>query len=430
MGRLFGNQSRQAFPPPPVLPYPGAPMPGKSLSLSNLDDPLVIPAVWSCVALISNVISTLPMSAFRKDGTINTPVDDPPLLKEPEPFSTQSEWVHKIMVSLLLRGNAYGMVTSVDTLGYPTAIVLLNPDEVWVNQDYETGKVTYKLRGLDKVHSRFGSDGPNPDIWHLVGMSLPGVPIGLSPIAYAAQTLGLDLYSRQFARDFFDGSSLPKATIESDQEIDQSQATTIKDRVKASMHNREPIVLGAGLKFAPLSIRPDEAQFIATQQFSVAQIARFFLVPPEMIGGEAGKSMTYQNREQRSLDFLIYCISFWLKRLEDSFFNLLPGKKFVMFDTKALIRTDAETTAAVHIQEIAAKLRTPTEIRTEDMNLPEMTDEQKQEVDMVPLILNVIGGSKLGVKVNTSIEQQQSPTDANPTDTGNPAKPGKESPAA
>lgn len=422
MGRLFSSQVRQAFPPPPVLPYPGAPMPGQSLNLRAIDSAMVIPAVWACVSLLANVISTLPLKTYRRNGTINVRVEDPPLIKQPEPNCTQSEWVHSVMVSELLRGNAYGLVTEFDRHGYPLSIVILNPDEVQGRQDRVTGRVEYRLGAESKVHSRFGSDGPNPDVWHLPGMKMPGVPFGLSPIQYAAAALGIDVNSRDFANDFFDGSSIPKAILESDQEIDQNQATTIKDRLMASMRKREPMVLGAGLKFNQLSIRPEEAQFISTQQFSVAQIARFFNVPPEMIGGEAGKSMTYQNREQRSLDFLTYCVSFWLRRIEDSMFNLLPGKVFTEFDVSALLRTDAETAAAVHIQQIAAKLRTPSEIRTEDMNLPVMTQEQKNEVDLVPLVVNVIGGSKLGVKVNTSIEQQMSPNVPNYIDDGPPSK--------
>jgi len=103
----------------------------------------------------------------------------------------------------------------------------------------------------------------------------------------------------------------------------------------------------------------------------------------------------------------------------------LPGKVLVEFNVKNLLRTDAMTAASIRIQEIAAKTRTPTEVREQDLNLPEMTQAQKDEVNMVPLDMNVVGGSKLGVKVNSSFDQVQSPGVANPTNTGTPATPKK-----
>lgn len=422
MGRLFGREARGAgwLPDPPVPPYPGAPIFGSANTTyavgGALDRPMAVPTVWACIGLLANSVSMLPIEAFktRADGISMKIIPDPPLLAKPSAGVVQSEWVHQVMVSLLLRGNAYGKITSRDNHGYPKSILLLNPDLVVVRQDPNTLEVTYKIGQDPKLYT------PN-DIWHCKGLTLPGGLCGLSPVAYAASTIGVDVGARNFADNFFSDTQIPKAVLESDQQIDQTQALTIKDRVKAAMQNRDPMVLGAGLKFVPLAIKPEESQFLQTQQFSASQICKFFNVPPEMVGAESSNSMTYANVEQRSIDFLTYCVSFWLKRIEDSMYGLLEGTSFVRFDVSALLRTDAETTAAVHIQQIAAKVKTPTEVRAE-MNLLPMTEEQKKEVNLVPLITNVIGGSKLGVKVNTSVEAAQNPTDANP---GNPGKPAK-----
>jgi hypothetical protein len=83
----------------------------------------------------------------------------------------------------------------------------------------------------------------------------------------------------------------------------------------------------------PISLRPDESQFLETQQANISEIARFFGIPAEMVGGKTGSSLTYANVEQRSLDFLTYGVAFWLKRIEDAFFDLLPQPQFVKFDT-------------------------------------------------------------------------------------------------
>ncbi len=434
MGRLLGNREyRQAFPEPPVLPYPGAPMPGKRLNLSEIDSGMVIPAVWGCVSLIANTISTLPLETFRRRNNqgVALRIDDPPLLQNPGSELTQSEWVQAVMVSALLRGNSLGQIGGLDGRAYPTSVNLINPDMLRMEQNRDTGYMEYRFmddgrnNGTAVVHHEWRSGLPNADIWHMRGMTMPGVPIGLSPVAYGALALGVDLYSRQFAQQYFEGTTIPKAVVESDQEIDQAQAQTIKDRIMANMTGRTPIVMGAGLKFVPITIKANESQFLETQGISGAQICRFFGIPPSMLGYPEGKSMTYANQEQRSIDFLKYCIAFWLKRIEDSMYSLLPGKVLVEFNVKNLLRTDAMTAASIRIQEIAAKTRTPTEVREQDLNLPEMTQAQQDEVNMVPLDMNVVGGSKLGVKVNSSFDQVQSPGVANPTNTGTPATPKK-----
>jgi len=103
--------------------------------------------------------------------------------------------------------------------------------------------------------------------------------------------------------------------------------------------------------------------------------------------------MTYANVEQRSLDFLTYAVSFWLKRIEDAFFPLLPEPQYVRFNTSALLRTDAETQAKVDVQLLAGKVKTPTEVRAE-RDMPPMTDAQKAEADLVPLTITPTGAPK------------------------------------
>jgi phage portal protein BeeE len=103
--------------------------------------------------------------------------------------------------------------------------------------------------------------------------------------------------------------------------------------------------------------------------------------------------MTYANVEQRSLDFLVHCVQPWLRRLEDALSSLLPADQYVRFDTGALLRTDAETQAKVHIQLLAGKVVTPTEVRA-SYQMPPMTPDQQAEADMVPLTITPLGGAK------------------------------------
>ena len=387
---LGGRQKRfsgSTFAEPPIPPFLGAdPFSGMVSAGSNPDAALQVPTVWACVALVANAVSMLPLEVFRRapDG-VPRQITDPPLLTNPSGDMTQSEWLHMLMVSLLLRGNAFGRISQRDSQLRPIQIDLLNPDTVRVDVDRDTGKVTYKVGAL-------GQD-ITADMWHVRGMTMPGSKVGLSPISYAAATIGVDLSSRSFAQDFFQGGGIPKAVVKTDQLVNQEQARTIKERLLASTRTREPIVLGQGLDYKTISVNPEESQFLATQQANVAQIARYFGIPPEMVGGSGGNSLTYANVEQRQLDFLTLGVSFWLKRLEDAIFGLLPQPQYARFNATALLRTDARTQAEVDNMQLAGKTRVPSELRQRD-GLPPMTEAQKAEADMVPLTITPMGGAK------------------------------------
>lgn len=389
MGLFVGRERevRAVFPEPPIAPFPGADMSGNVSVSSKPDTALTIPTVWACVSLLAGSVSSLPMESFRRNAdpvTIPKRISDPKLVTSPDGDMTQSEWLHMLMVSLLMRGNAYGLIQR-DGVQQATGVHLLDPDRVSLKVE-TSGALTYKLKngtGVDKVI-------PKQDMWHVRGLTLPGSVVGLSPISYAAAVLGLDISSRRFASGFFDGDGIPKAVLESDQQVNQEQARTIKDRVMATFRGRDPLVLGLGLKYTQIQVRPDESQFLATQQASVAQICRYFGVPAGMIDGPSGGSMTYTNTEQRGLEFVTYSLAHWLRRIEDAVFRLLPGTQYVQFNAHRLIRLDAETQAKVDLQRLAGKIVAPSELRSRD-GLDPMTDAQKVEADMVPLTVGPLG---------------------------------------
>lgn len=392
MGVLFSRnprEKRQVFPIPPIPPYPSATSP--YADYGQPERALQIPTVWGCVALLANTVSILSLevyeSAPKQVDLVAKKVLSPKVIREPEPGRTQSEWIHCIMISLLLRGNAFGVKTF-DSSGYTSEVTLLHPDLVRVKVDQKTGKIEYIV-----AHPNGMRVYQPEQIFHVRGLTLPGAYEGLSPIAYAKATIGLDASAREFASGYFDDSGMPKAVITGDRPINQAEAQVVKDRVMAALNGREPLVVGGGVKFQPIQIKPDESQFLETQNANVAQIARYFGVPPEMVGGSGGSSMTYANVEQRSLDFLTFSIQFWLKRLEDATSTLLPRTQITRFDTRNLLRTSAEDSAKVDNMRVAGKIMTPDEIR-QQYNLPALTDEQKKLLDLVPMVATPLGGMK------------------------------------
>lgn len=71
-----------------------------------------------------------------------------------------------------------------------------------------------------------------------------------------------------------------------------------------------------GLKYTPISISPNEAQFLETRKLQINEIARIFRVPPHMVGGLEKSS--FSNIEQQSLEFVKYTLQPWLVCWEQS----------------------------------------------------------------------------------------------------------------
>jgi HK97 family phage portal protein len=380
VGRLLGQREERQWTPEPIIPpFPGANIFGQPSLAAMPDSALAVPTVWACVKLIADTVAGCPLETFRNDGNVPRRITDPALVKNPDPDETQSEWMHSLVVSLLIRGMGYGLMSGA---GASLSVPLLNPDAVRPEVDRSTGQVTWKV-GQRDVGDR---------LWRVRGLTLPGSKIGLSTIAYAAATLGLDMSARKFAIDFYNGGGLPKGKLKSDQAINQEQAVTLKERLRAATLNREPVALGHGVDYELLPIKAEESQFLKTQQFNIAQIARFFGVPAEMVGGSSGSSLTYSTVELNSLNFLTYGVQFWLHRIEEAFTALLPGPQYVKFNTSALLRTDAKTQAEVHAISVAAKIRPPSEIRTE-RGLPPLTEDEKTELSLVPLAVTPNAGA-------------------------------------
>lgn len=348
------------------------------------DTALRLSTVWACVDLIARTGSTMPCDVVRYSGGSRVEVAKGSLLREPAAGMTLTQWLNAIYVSLLLRGNAYGQVVEHDGT-YPTQIELLHPDCVsWTNK--AVGGGNYWVPRIERQETRVW---PLGDLWHLPAHTIPGSPVGLSPVEYARQSIGAGLAAERFSSRFFGADGHPSSILYSERDVTPDQARAIKDAFKnATLGTREPAVLGAGLKYESIQIAPEESQFLEAQRFSVEQVARFFGVSPEMVGASvSGASVTYANREQRTLDFLAFTMNPWLVRVEEALTALLPRPQVVKFNTNALLRSDTKTRFEVYQIASAIQTLTRNEIRAfEDMPPLEGGDEFPAEPPHVPAV--------------------------------------------
>jgi HK97 family phage portal protein len=185
-------------------------------------------AVWACVNLIAGSISTLPLYAYRR-GEREPLSDLPPILRAPSAGTNLPDFLYATLQSLLVRGNAYGLI--VDRAGaglLPAQVELLAPERVQVAAN---GVVEYRVDGqlVDPA-----------SVWHVKAFTTAGSVVGLSPIAHARQAVGLGIGAERYAAKFFGESAIPSGVITTDQDIRDDRAAQIKARWKqAHQGNRE-----------------------------------------------------------------------------------------------------------------------------------------------------------------------------------------------
>lgn len=328
------------------------------------DDMLRHSAVYACRNLLVRDISTLPVDVFRGRAEVEPPmvVADP----SPDPQVSQEAWVAQLVDSGLMRGNIFGLVVQREANGYPAKILPLSPDDVDMVQ--RPGRPA-EWRALGAKVELYQLGG---DLWHVPLFPPPGRVLGLSALEYARQSIMLGRAAEGFGSAFFD-SPQPSGVLSIDvPEVTDDQAKTIKRRFRESVANREPVVLSKVTDYKPLSIKPEESQFLQTIAANDGQIARFFGVPAAKIGAASAAGgpgmMKYSNVEQDQLAYYTEAVRPMLVVIERAWSRLIPGRQRVLFNPDAILRVDTRTRYDAHASAINAGWMTPNEVRDlEDM---------------------------------------------------------------
>ena len=310
-------------------------------------------AVYSCVRILSEAVAGLPLQFYRytADGGKEKAVDHPLyflLHDEPNPEMTSFVFRETLMTHLLLWGNAYSQIIR-NARGEIIALYPLMPDRMTVNRD-ENGQLYYEYyMNTDDAHTMKGTTvrlQPH-DVLHIPGLGFDGL-VGYSPIAMAKNAIGMAIACEEYGAKFFANGAAPSGVLE--------HPGTIKDpsRVRESWQStfggsanaNKVAVLEEGMKYTPISISPNEAQFLETRKFQIDEIARIFRVPPHMVG-DLEKS-SFSNIEQQSLEFVKYTLDPWVARWEQAMVRALltPEEKktyFFKFNVDGLLRGDYQS---------------------------------------------------------------------------------------
>lgn len=320
---------------------------GKNVSETSA---MQMTAVYACVRILSEAVAGLPLHLYRygEKGTKEKAIDHPLyhlLHDEPNPEMTSFIFRETLMTHLLLWGNAYAQIIR-NGKGEILALYPLMPNRMKVDRD-KAGEIVYEYtRSSDDARTSSGTVVllKAKDVLHIPGLGFDGL-VGYSPIAMARNAIGLAMATEEYGAKFFANGATPGGVLEHPGVLkDPARVRESWNSVYQGSGNSHRIaVLEEGMKYTPIGIAPNEAQFLETRKFQINEIARIFRVPPHMVG-DLEKS-SFSNIEQQSLEFVKYTLDPWVIRWEQSIHRALLTKDekdtmFVKFNVDGLLRGD------------------------------------------------------------------------------------------
>ncbi len=381
MGALFGTQQKPArqtraanidgflasvgVDPRSMAGTSGTPAtPGDSLRHSG---------VWAAIRLRANLISTLPVDVFTKTGPLGAPVQtEAPRTRffaRPAAGMLWHEWVYATQADLDRYGNCMGHIVAREN-GWPAQVELWSAGDVTA---VGTGNLVTEYRHRGKSYAPV-------DVWHERSYVAAGVPLGLSPVAYAAWSTGAYLSAQSFALDWFGNGAHPMGTLKNtvERELDPKVLDAAKARFKVATANRDIFATGAEWEFTPSAVDASTAQFLDQMTYGIADVARWFDVPATAIDGSPNgtASLSYANVTQDNLQLLVRHLGPAITRRELSLSaNALPAPRFCKFNSDALLRLDPTGRTDLMVKEIDGWLLAPDEGRAL-LNRPPLTPDQ------------------------------------------------------
>jgi len=310
---------------------------------TNIDQiqAMKINAFYSCVLLISDTISTLPVDSFiRRDGDRVPYRPQPAWIQRPDVDLLRSEHYQQVLISLLLDGNAFVRVFR-DNSGQVINLVVIDPYRVRVTRNKITREVEYIIdENMQGAVSK-------QDMLHITEMRKAGELRGMSRVTELKDNLGLSSALQSFAARFFGQGATTSGIIETPMGLNSEQAKQLIDgfdsRHKGYKKAHKTGLLTGGAKFVRTGVNPDEAQMLDSRKLAIEEVARIFRVPPHMIGVTTPGAMSYASVEQNNINFVTHTLRPYVAKIEDAYSALLPDGAFIRFNVDGLLRGDFAT---------------------------------------------------------------------------------------
>lgn len=345
-------------------------------------------AVFACVRILAESEASLPFIVYRRDGKTREKAQDHKVYRllhdEPNPEMSAYEFREAMQMNVGFGGNAYAWINWVN--GWPTELWPLNPTRMQVKRHDLTREIYYEYTPSwardDRQRERVIY--PADEILHIKGPGPDGL-VGWSPIKLAKESIGLGIAAEEFGARFFSNGASPSGVIEMPE-----NASMTPDAQKEFLKRWEekyggleragrPSILQYGMTWKQISIAPEEAQFLETRKFQVTEIARFFRIPPHMIG-DLDKA-TFSNIEHQGMEFVVHTLRPWLVRWEQAvnrrlFLASEQGEYYTEHLVDAFLRGDLKSRYEAYQIAIGSTFMSPNDAREKENEPPRPGGDQ------------------------------------------------------
>lgn len=353
----------------------GSSLGGKSV---NTTTALQLSAVFACVKILAESVACLPLHVYEKDDKGNKKLATNHSLyyllhDAPNPELSAYNYKEIIMLHLLLHGNSYSQIMYKG--GNIVGLYPLLSDKMAVTRN-DSGKKIYTYTPSKGENDHFTKTSKveykAEDILHIPALGIDGL-YGYSPISMAKNAIGVALACEEFGAKFFENGARPSGILKVPHVLkDPEKLRESWQAAYGGANSGKTAVLEEGVEYQQLSVNQNDAQFLETRKFQIAEIARIFRVPLHMLN-ELDRA-TFSNITQQSLEFVVYTLTPWLVRLEQNFNRALfteneRGKYFVKFNVEGFLRGDYETRMRGYTSALQSGILSVNEVRgLEDMN--------------------------------------------------------------
>lgn len=312
---------------------------GKNVSVETA---MQVSAVYACVRVIAETVASLPVNVYEVTDKGSQKALDHPYYRlihdEPNTEMTSFVWRETMLTHLLLWGNSYTQIIR-NGRGAIIGLYPLLPDRMEVDRD-QRGKLTYTYTNTEGQMTVLKPE----NVLHIPGLGFDGV-VGYSPIAVERNAVGLSIAAEEYGSKFFSNGARPSGLL--------IHPNTVKepDRLRqawysafgGSTNSNKVAVLEENMRFEPLSMPNNEAQFLETRKFQIEEICRIYRVPPHLIADL--EHATFSNIEHQNISFAVHTIRPWLVRIEQAMNRALfseqeKGHYYVQFNIDGLMRGD------------------------------------------------------------------------------------------
>lgn len=352
---------------------------------------LTFSAVWAAMRLLSESISTLPVGVFRREnnGDNIEVVSDLSFLVKYQPNSYQNKitFYEKIIMDMLSDGNSYVQIVR-NRNGRVLQLLPLNYGDV------ETYTLDKKLYYSDE---KSGETHDSENILHFKMITGPDGITGLSPIEQCKNAIGWGMDVQEYSSTFFKNGGKLSGILESDRALSEQAIDRLRNSFNKNYGtlsgSNQTAVLEEGLKYKSISVTPDQAQFLASRQFSIQEVARIFGLPPHLLKDLSASS--FNNIEMQSQEFVSYSLMPYISKIElemslKLFRRNAIGREYIKFNVNGLLRGNVKDRADYYKTAITNGWMSINEVRQkEDLNKIDSGDENYLQMNMTTI--NKIG---------------------------------------